>query len=67
MNDLELLIMIKKAFKKHLNAPKNQQPSLLQLLSLIKLIREIIIEDYKLKQQINDDIRTTKNATLDEI
>lgn len=67
MTDLELLILIKKEFKDHLNAPKNQQPSLLQMLGLIKLIRQIIIDDYLTRKQINDDIRTTEAATLDEI
>lgn len=67
MTDVEFLLMLKTAFKDHLNADKSNSPSLQQLLELVEFFRQEVIEDYKLKKQINDDIRSTKTATLDEI
>ena len=67
MTDEEFLLMLKKEFKDHLNADKSYSPSLQQLLELVEIFRQEVIEDYKLKKQINDDIRSTKTETLDEI
>ena len=67
MTDEEFLLILKEAFKRHLNADKSCSPSLQQLLEIVEIFRQEVIEDYKLKKQINDDIRSTKTATLDEI
>lgn len=67
MTDLELLILIKREFKAYLNPPKNKQPSLLQMLGLIRLIRQVIIDDYKLKTQIEDDETNNENQVATKI
>ena len=67
MTDEEFLLILKAAFKRHLNADKSCSPSLQQLLELVEIFRQEVIEDYKLRKQINHDIRSTKTSTLDKI
>ena len=67
MTDVEFLLMLKTAFKDHLNADKSCSPSLQQLLEIVEIFRQEVIEDHELRKKINDDIRSTKTATLDEI
>ncbi|WP_313214214.1 hypothetical protein [Soonwooa sp.] len=67
MTDLDLLILIKREFKAYLNPPKNKQPSLLQMLGLIRLIRQIIIDDYKLKTQIRHEKRHNEKKAAEQI
>lgn len=67
MTDLEFLIMLKRAFKDHLNAPNDKQPSLLSMLDLMKFVRQEIEEEYKLKIQIQDDETIYERKTATEI
>jgi hypothetical protein len=68
MTDLELLILLKRAFKDYLNAPVEKQPSLLSMLDLMKFVREIITEEHKTQQKIeNYDYKFDEREATGEI
>ena len=65
MTDIQFLLMLKTAFKDHLNADESSAPSLLQLLELVEFFRQEVIEDYKINKQIDHDEREYDRKTAE--